>query len=482
MKFLTWASLASLAVATKTAPSSLDINNRKSIKDVAGTLAFDSMTYYSGNTSSVPKDLGDLEEPYYWWVAGALWGVMLDYYHLTGDYSYNDEVIKALLNPTNLGAGHNYMPAEHSDEEGNDDLFFWGSAVLTAAERNFPQPKKHLPSWLDIGINVFEQLVSRWDTKACGGGLYWQILASNPNGMTYKNSVSNGGFFQLAARLARITGEQKYLDWANKIWDWSWQIKFINNDTYRVYDGASIKDQCQTVTPHAFSYTQGIYLYGAAVLANHTQKPEWIDRSQKLLAGTDIYFTHMSNSTNVMYESACETVMTCNADMSTFKGYLARFMYLSIQMQPALKDQVNSRMLPTVKAAVQTCVGGKTGRECGQRWWVPGYDENPGLGQQMCALEVVQGLLLSEAPAPLKGKDVKVIRSTDWAAVDEDQSSIKSTPTSSSPSSLGTGQASGTTDAPAQPTKSQDAASLSRADLVLASFSVGSVLLFLGLV
>lgn len=53
------------------------------------------MSYYSGNTSSVPKDLGDLQDPYYWWVAGALWGVMLDYYHLTGDYTYNNEIIKS---------------------------------------------------------------------------------------------------------------------------------------------------------------------------------------------------------------------------------------------------------------------------------------------------------------------------------------------------------------------------------------------------
>jgi mannan endo-1,6-alpha-mannosidase len=89
----------------------------------------------------------------------------------------------------------------------------------------------------------------------------------------------------------------------------------------------------------------------------------------------------------------------------------------------------------------------------------------------MCALEAVQGLLLSDAPAPLKGDDVKVVRSTDWAAMKKNESKIQSTPTSSSETSSATA---------AQPTKSEDAASLPRVDLVLASVSIGSVLMFLG--
>ncbi|KAF4989297.1 hypothetical protein FGRMN_9221 [Fusarium graminum] len=481
MKFLGLLSLASLAVATKTAPSSLDTKNSKSIKDVAGTLAFDTMTYYRGNVSSVPKDMGDLQDPYYWWVAGALWGIMLDYYHLTGDYSYNDVVIQALLAPTNLGTNHNYVPTEHADEEGNDDLFFWGQAVLSAAERNFPQPNRDLPSWLQISINVFDSLASRWDPTTCGGGLRWQIYPNNPNGMNYKNTVTNGGFFQLAARLARITGEQKYLDWANKVWDWSWQHEFIDNNNYHVYDGADVRDNCQKKSLATYTYTAGIYLYGSAVLANYTGKPEWAERTKRLVEGTAWFFHPDSRPGLIMYEGTCEPVNKCGADASTHKGYLARFMYLAAQMQPSLKGYVQDHLVPTSKAAVQTCVGGKSGRECGLRWWMSGFDGNPGLGQQMCALEVVQGLLLSDSPAPLQGKDVKVVRDTDWAAMARDKASIKSTPTSTSTSTsseTGTGTSS---EESAKPSKSEGAADHFQADLVLASFSVGSILLFFGL-
>ncbi|KAI8687173.1 hypothetical protein LRP88_13452 [Fusarium phalaenopsidis] len=467
MKLWALASLASLAAAAnKTAPSSLDINDPDSIKDVAASIAYDAMTYYSGNTSTIPKDLGDLQDPYYWWVAGALWGVMLDYYHFTGDPSYNDVIIQALLAPTNLGPDHDYMPPEHADEEGNDDLFFWGSAVLSAAERNFPQPNTTLPSWLDISANVFNELVGRWNMSACNGGLLWQIFPENPNGLTYKNSVSNGGFFQLAARLARATGNSTYLDWANKVWDWSWEVGFIDKRNYHVYDGASVLDNCEKTTYHSFTYTSGIYLYGAAVLANYTGKPEWEERSKRLLDGTDWFFSPFDNSTDIMYEAACETVNTCNWDMSTFKGYLSRFMYQSIQMQPSLKDHVERFLVPSAQAAAKTCTGGKSGRECGMRWWVGGFDGNPGLGQQMCALEVVQGLLLDDLPVPLQGDQIKVVRSTDW----NKESRVKATPTPSPTN----------TEKP-KPTESDDAASLARADLVLASFSIGTVLLLLGL-
>ncbi|KAK5998388.1 Mannan endo-1,6-alpha-mannosidase DCW1 [Cladobotryum mycophilum] len=410
MKFVQSLHTITAVAAAITAPKSLDVRTPKSIKDVAATLAFDTMSYYKGNLSAPNSiDMGDLQDPYYWWTAGALWGAMLDYFHYTGDSSYNDVVIQGLLAPTNLAPGHNYMPPEHAFEEGNDDLFFWGSAALSAAERNFPQPNKDLPSWLQIGVNVFDQLAGRWSTDHCGGGLLWQIYASNPNGLTYKNSVSNGGFFQIAARLARATGNDTYLEWAEKIWDWSAGVGFVEAGTNHILDGASIDDNCKKVNPISFTYTTGIYMYGAAVLANYTGKAEWAQRAEQVLDGAGWFFTP-PGKTNIMYEGACETVGKCNADMSTFKGYLSRFMWQSAIMVPALRGKVESLLIPSVQAAVATCTGGSTGRACGMKWYTGGFDNNPGLGQEMCALEAVQGLLAESAPAPLGAKDIKDVR------------------------------------------------------------------------
>jgi len=400
------------------APKDLDLESAYSIRNVAATLAHDAMTYYKGNTSSNPVHVGDLQDPYYWWVAGALWGSMLDYYHVTKDPSYNDVVIEALLNPPNIGSKFDFVPPEHAGEEGNDDLYFWGSAALSAAERNFPQPEESKPSWLEISANVFDSLHSRWNTTNCGGGLTWQIYPSNPNGMNYRNSISNGGFFQIASRLARATGESKYLGWAEKIWDWSWEMGLIDHETYHVWDGTDSANNCSDVNKVSYTYTSGVYLYGAAVLADHTGEKRWIDRATRLLDGAEWFFGPYANSTDIMYEGACEPNNRCNADMETHKAYLARNMWHSTVMVPSLRPKVERLLGASAKAAAETCTGGESGRACGMKWYVGGFDGKAGLGPQMTALETIQGFLLHEAEPPFKGDEIKVVRDVNWKPVD----------------------------------------------------------------
>lgn len=394
------------------------------------------MAYYQGNATSAPREIGNVNRPYYWWVAGALWGMMIDYYHVTEDPSYNHVVLDALLAKVNLGPENNYLPPEHADEEGNDDLFFWGNAVLSAAENNFPQPNKDLPSWLDISKNVFKWLESRWDTNHCDGGVFWQILESNPNGLNYKNSISNGGFFQLAARLARATGDDEYLKWAETIWNWSWDKGLIDHDLYRIYDGVDIRDQCQKVNGASYTYLSGIYLYGASILANHTGKPEWTDRAEKLLDGASWFFSTDEDSKNVMYEGACEPVDSCfkgNADMSTFKGYLADLMWKSAVMLPSLHSKVAEWLIPTAKAAAQSCQGGQSNTQCGMKWSTGKFDGQTNLGPQMNALGAIQGLLIERAAPPMQQGGISRNFNANFAAVDPNRTDAPtSTPTPTS--------------------------------------------------
>ncbi|GJN66974.1 glycosyl hydrolase [Purpureocillium lilacinum] len=419
MKFVKSGAPVLAAMSGIIAPKDLKVDSPSSIRNVAATVAHDAMAYYKGNLTTDPNsvDIGDVPEPYYWWVGGALWGAMLDYYHYTKDPSYNDVVLQALLHPTNLAPTFDYVPKEHAKEEGNDDLFFWGSAVMSAAERNFPQPNANAPAWLDIASNVFNSLVSRWDTGNCNGGLRWQIYADNPNGMTYKNSISNGGLFQLAARLARATGNQTYLDWAQRAWDWSAEVGIIDPTSYHIYDGVDIKTSCKQVNKAAFTYTSGVYIYGAAVMANYTGKKEWVDRTSKLIDGAGWFFQSDGNAKNVMYEAACETNDKCNYDMITFKGYLSRFLWQTSVMLPSLRNKIEDYMLPSVKAAASVCTGGKTGHECGMKWFTGSFDNKAGLGPQMCALEAIQGLLIHEAEAPLRGNEIKHVRDAKWTPI-----------------------------------------------------------------
>jgi mannan endo-1,6-alpha-mannosidase len=220
------------------------------------------MKYYTGNnTGDVP---GNLPDPYYWWEAGAMFGAMIDYWYYTGDTTYNDVTSQALLFQT--GPNADYMPTNQTKSEGNDDQGFWGMTAMTAAETKFPDPPADEPQWLALAQAVFNTQATRWDTTTCGGGLRWQIFTFN-TGYTYKNAISNGCMFNLAARLAMYTGNTTYSDWAEKIYDWVSAVGLIDSD-YKVYDGSEDTLNCTSIDHNQWTYNAGIYLLGAANMYN----------------------------------------------------------------------------------------------------------------------------------------------------------------------------------------------------------------------
>ncbi len=154
-------------------------------------------------------------------------------------------------------------------QQGNDDQAFWAFAAMSAAEMKFPDPPPKQPSWLSLAQAVFNEQVIRWDDQNCGGGLRWQIFSFN-KGYNYKNSISNGGFFQLAARLARYTGNDTYAQWAEKSYDWTMSTPLLTNQ-YVVYDGADIANNCTQASPIQWTYNVGTYLMGAANMYNYVR-------------------------------------------------------------------------------------------------------------------------------------------------------------------------------------------------------------------
>jgi mannan endo-1,6-alpha-mannosidase len=364
---------------------------------------------------------------------------MLDYSHYTSDTSYDAVITQALL--SQVGPYFDFVDPLYAGSEGNDDQAFWAFSILDAAERNWPQPDDSIPPWLTIAENIWNTMVLRWDTTTCGGGLHWQIYADNPNGLDYKNSVSNGGFFQISARLARATGNQTYFRWAEKVWDWSQRIGFIDKD-FNVPDGASSSKDCKEINPVSFSYSQGIYMYGAAILFNYTNGDKsWENRTNGLLQASRSYFSPFPNATNIMYEHACEQVDSCNTDMKSFKGYLSRFMAAATLVMPSTLHDVQELLNDSAVAAAKACSGGDNGTVCGEKWYVGGYDGNTGLGQQMTALETVQALLAFNAQPPLKAGEIRHVTATNQTSptpMNAPSSTLSPLPTQSLDSSADT--------------------------------------------
>lgn len=294
------------------------------------------------------------------------------------------------------GPKDDYIVPSHRGDEGNDDQAFWGLSLISAIENNFPNPPADKPQWLSLLTSLFENQASRWDTTSCAGGLKWQIYPENAYGYDYKNSISNGAFFQIAARLALYTGEQYYIDWATRVWDWSWRIGLIS-PTYNVYDGSDDKKNCTALDHTQWSYNVAVYLQGTASLWNTTKQEMWKERTLGLLATSKIFFSPLSNATDIMYEAACEPYDRCNNDQFSFKAYLARWLAKTMILAPFTAKTIRPLLEASAIAAAESCSGGTDGVTCGTKWWVGGWDGTSGAGQQMSALEVVQSLLIEDA-------------------------------------------------------------------------------------
>jgi mannan endo-1,6-alpha-mannosidase len=370
----------------------LDTTSPSSIRSASAALAFNLMSYYHTNGSGTPpENIGTLPQPLYWWQAGAMWGGLVDYYAYTADPSYNPTITQALL--AQVGPDKNYMPPAYFASLGNDDQAFWALAVLSAAESDFPSPSADPQlQWLALAEAVFNTQAPRWGMQTCGGGLKWQIFEANA-GYDYKNTISNGAFFQIAARLARYTGNATYFQWAERSWDWMERIGLFDAE-YNVFDGTDEKINCTALNHIAWTYNPAILIHGTANLYNYTNgSAVWQERTSGLLRSTIRNFYRMPNATDVLFEAACEPPNTCNNDQYSFKAYLSRFLAKTAVLAPYTLPAIRTLLQTSAEAIVGACSAGSDGATCGQKWYVGGYDGNAGVGQQMGGLEGVLGLM-----------------------------------------------------------------------------------------
>ncbi|KAK4155468.1 glycoside hydrolase [Chaetomidium leptoderma] len=396
--------VASLGLLVKSVTAiDLVLEDEASVKSAASTIAFGLASLYTGNnTGDTP---GNLPDPYFWWEAGAMFGTLIDYWALTGDDSYNAITSQGI---THQGTENgDFMPRNQTRTLGNDDQGFWGMAVMSAAENNFPNPPPDQPQWLALAQSLFNQWASRWDEENCGGGLRWQIFQFN-NGFNYKNSISNGCFFNVAARLARYTGNETYAMWANKIYTWQETVGLITED-HAVRDGVHVNladHTCESTDPNQWSYNAGIFLHGAAVMYNATNASSiWRTRVDGLLASATATFFNES----ILFEQLCEPSGFCNNDQRSFKGYLTRWLAGTTQMAPHTFDIIHPLLLADAAAAAKACVGsppapafkGHAGTACGFRWTTGGFDGSTGAGEQMNALSAVMYTLVDRVAAPV---------------------------------------------------------------------------------
>ncbi|KAI1131842.1 glycoside hydrolase family 76 protein [Nemania abortiva] len=385
--------VAALALAHAGSAVELNTADTSSIKTAASTVA---KGLYVFHNEQATTGQFNQPQPWFWWLSGSGWTGLMDYTMYTKDTTYKADLLSAL--GKNVGPNFDFQPPEQSGWEANDDQAYWLYAGLTAMEYGF-DTLPGAPSWDVIATNTFNLFVSRWNTDSttCNGGLKWQY-DPKANGWTYKNSVTNGAFFQTAARLARYTGNQTFADWANKVWDWSTGVGLVSAD-YHVYDGTSDDKgaNCSSVNHIEWSYNIASYLHGAAHMANFTGDAVW---EKRVLGFVDTaaatFFTPAK--TGVMFEQQCEPSHACTTDQTSFKASLSRWLGKTAVLVPSATTTVMGLLENSAKGAAQSCVGNGNST-CGVSWTGKGFDGQSDFGVELSALETIQSLLVFDAPA-----------------------------------------------------------------------------------
>ncbi|KAJ5583994.1 uncharacterized protein N7459_003794 [Penicillium hispanicum] len=369
--------LVTLLVADGTNAIDLDISSQQSIKDAASTSTYAMMTYYKGNeTGHIPGSFATK-----WWEGSALFLALLQYWHFTGDTTYNTELRVGL--EWQAGDG-DYMPSNYSSYLGNDDQMFWGLAAMMAAELKFADASSGY-SWLSLAQGVFNTQIDRWDATTCGGGMRWQIWPYEA-GYTMKNSIANGGLFQLAARLYRYTGSETYGKWARKLWDWSSGTPLLSNSTWNVADSTESTNGCSTQGNAQWSYNYGTYLMGAAYMYNYTNGTEqatWATAVSGLLNQT---FTHFAPK-GILEEIECEPSESCNDNEILFKGLVSSWLSFTALLVPSTFDTILPKLQTSAQAAAKSCTG-HNNNTCGVQWYKSQYDGWIGMEEEISATNI----------------------------------------------------------------------------------------------
>lgn len=398
---IAWSRCLCLIGAVLYAPSvqalSLEAGDKDSVCAAATPITNGIMDYYEG--TRIGGAVGLFQPPYYWWEAGEIFGGMIDTWAWCGNHTYENIIYEALM--AQKGPNGDYVPKNQSFTEGNDDQAFWGLTVMEATERNFTNPPADELGWLALSQGVYNTMLSRWDSADCGGGLRWQIFQWN-SGYDYKNTISNSCLFNMAARLARYTQNDTYIDTAEMVWDWLMDVKYIQNksDGYNIIDGANIgNNNCTTFETNTWSYNYGILMAGTAYLYNFTNEQIWLDRLTGIYNGFESTF--INASTGILYEHMCQETGNCNNDQRSFKSIVSRCLGQTAVLVPSFRDKIMTIINKSAEGAAKSCSGGSDGHTCGINWSYGGWDEWYGLGEQISALEIIQNTLVLQVPPPL---------------------------------------------------------------------------------
>ncbi len=206
-------------------------------------------SYYSENSGLIGSS---------WWQAAVALSTVEAYAQATGDNSYDGAIASAFQ----LHSGGDF------ENDSDDDTAWWALVWLQAYDLT------HVSSYLSMAETDADYIHEGWG-PGCGGGIWW---LQSPG--YYKNAISNELFLELTAWLHNtISGDVKYLRWAEAEWSWFSRSGMINGSDL-VNDG--VGGNCANNGAPTWTYNQGVILAGLAQLYRATGKRSLLATAEQI--------------------------------------------------------------------------------------------------------------------------------------------------------------------------------------------------------
>ena len=235
-----------------------------------------------------------------WWQSANALSAVIRYTRHTGDQQHHARV-----------TAHTFRQAQRAHANFInmffDDCGWWGLAWVEAYDLTGER------RYLDAARTIFAHELTGWD-GACGGGVWWSTER------TYKNAITNELFFTLAALLhQRVPGDQEYLSWALRGWEWL-AARALIGPTGLINDG--LTSGCVNNGGPTWTYNQGVVLGGLAALYDITGDRDYLRHGEFV---ADATLSRLTSPQGILTEP-CE-LSGCNGDQSQFKGIFARHLH-----------------------------------------------------------------------------------------------------------------------------------------------------------
>ncbi len=197
----------------------------------------------------------------YWWAAHAV-DNYVDNYRRTGKTERLTKLTK-MVNGAKARNGNTLINHFY------DDMEWMALALLRACDLSASVKRQY---WNQV-VTLFDDIIGGW-SDVDGGGLHWNKNKTGDG--RYKTSCSNGPAMILAARLYQQTGEERYLEWAQRIYEYMY--------THNRFPDGVVKDHA-TLEDHevTFSYNQGTWVGGLLELYMITGEEHYRTTATELL-------------------------------------------------------------------------------------------------------------------------------------------------------------------------------------------------------